>query len=139
MNRITTIRIDEGLLEKVKVYAEIKKISQTDLINELLSDAMDQMILERSGAALLTIPNPQLFSVDRKKIDDVKDILINAAKAIYEVNANIPLPIYGILAFLEQRIDFDTPEEIAKFKQNMVLDGTLSEKLAADNDSVERG
>ena len=139
MNRITTIRIDEGLLEKVKVYAEIKKISQTDLINELLSDAMDQMILERSGAALLTIPNPQLFSVDRKKVDDVKDILINAAKAIYEVNANIPLPIYGILAFLEQRLDFDSPEEIEKFKQNMVLDGTLSEKLAADNDSVERG
>ena len=139
MNRITTIRIDEGLLEKVKVYAEIKKISQTDLINELLSDALDQMILERSGAALLTIPNPQLFSIDRKKADDVLDILANTAKSIYDVNANIPLPIYAIFAFLEQRLIYDSPEKVAKFKQNMLLDGTLSEKLAADNDSVERG
>lgn len=138
MSKVTT-NICDDLFEKIKVYAEVNNISQTDLINKLLTDGLEQMILERSGAAMFTIPNPQLFSVDRKRAEDVLSILIDAAKQIYEVNANIPLPIFSIFTFLEQRLIYDLPEERKKFKQNMIIDGTLSETLAEDNDSVERG
>ena len=138
MNKVTAIRIDEEILEKIKTYSEIKKVSQTDLINELLTDALNQLILQRSGAAMFTIPNPQHFSVDQAKTDEVLDILANAAKSIHDSYANIPIPIYGILAFLEQRLKFDLPEEIEAFKQNMILDGTLSENLAENKNSVGR-
>ena len=138
MNKVTAIRIDEEILEKIKTYSEIKKVSQTDLINELLADALNQFILQRSGAAMFTIPNPQHFSVDQARTDEVLDILATAAKSIHDIYANIPVPLYGILAFLEQRLKYDSPDEIMTYKQNMILDSTLSENLAADKDSVER-
>lgn len=139
MNKITTIRIDEDLLDKVKVYSELKGVSQTDLINKLLTDGLDQMILERSGAAMFTIPNPQLSALTSKEAEDVLDFLTTTAKSFHDMRCNIPVPFYGILGFLEQRLIYDLPEERKKFKQNMVMDGTLSETLAEDNNSVERG
>ena len=122
MNRITTIRIDEGLLEKVKVYAEVNNISQTDLINKLLTDGLDQMILERSGAGMFTIPNPQELSITDDDFNNVRDFLANTAKNFHDMRCNIPVPFYGILAYLEQRLIYDSPEEIEKFKANKTLD-----------------
>ena len=130
MNKITTIRIDEDLLDKVKAYSELNGVSQTDLINKLLSDGLDQMILERSGAALFTIPNPQLSALTSKEAEDALDFLTTTAKNFHDMRCNIPVPFYGILAYLEQRLIYDLPEERKKFKQNMVMDGTLSETLA---------
>ena len=122
MNKITTVRIDENILQKIKVYAEVNNISQTDLINKLLTDGLDQMILERSGAGMFTIPNPQELSITGDDFNNVRDFLATTAMRFHDMHCNIHVPFYGILGFLEQRLIYDSPEEIEKFKANKTLD-----------------
>ena len=46
-NTITTIRIDEGLMENIKIYSEIECMSQTCFINQLLKAGFKSYFKEK--------------------------------------------------------------------------------------------
>lgn len=136
MNTVTSIRIDSELLEKIKTYSEIENSSQTDFINELLSDGYKKYMLLRSGGAVFSLPNPQNFAIDAGKAKEVLSILSAAAVSIHNLNANFPIPLFAILAYYEQRIINELPEDVETFRQNLILDSTRSERIANYTNSV---
>ena len=133
-NIVTTIRIDEDLLEKVKAYSEIENKSQTDFINGLLTESFKNYLLQRHGGAVLTLPNPQIYSIDQDKAEKALEIVEDAFRQLRGMNINYQIPFYNILSFFEQRIFYELPEDVEKFKQNMIIDGTCthSEGIAED-------
>lgn len=136
MNTITSIRIDSELLEKIRVYSEIENCSQTDFINELLADGLEKYFLQRSGGAVLTLPNPQNYVIDAAKAKDALSVISAAADTIHNMNANLPIPLFAILAYFEQRLFYGLPEDAEQFKQNLILDSTRSEEIAENINSV---
>ena len=139
MNTITSIRIDSDLLDKIRVYSEIEKTSQTDFINNLLSDGLENYFLQRSGGAVLTLPNPQHYVIDKEKAKEVLSILCAAADSIHQLNANLPIPLFAILAFFEQRLFYELPEDVDRFKNNLILDCTQCDKVIDNTNSVRKG
>ena len=138
MNKITSIRIDSELLDKIKVYSEIENTSQTDFINDLLSDALEKYFLQRSGGAVLTLPNPQKYIIDDLEAKEALAILNVAADSIHQLDVNLPIPLYPILAFFEQRLLYELPEDVERFKQNLILDCTQCDKIAKENTNSVR-
>lgn len=138
MNTITSIRIDSELLEKIKVYSEIENCSQTDFINELVADGLEKYFLQRSGGAVFTLPNPQNYVIEEEKAKEALSILCTAADSIHRLNANLPIPLFAILAYFEQRLFYELPEDAERFKNNLVLDCTQSEKIAENINSVRK-
>ena len=138
MNTITSIRIDSELLEKIKVYSEIENCSQTDFINELVADGLEKYFLQRSGGAVLTLPNPQNYVIDTDKAKEALSILCAAADSIHKLHSNLPIPLFAILAYFEQRLFYELPEDAERFKNNLVLDCTQSEKIAENIISVRK-
>ena len=136
VNTITTIRIDSELLEKIKTYSEIAGCSQTDFINALVTDAFEKYIIQRSGGAILTLPNPQNYSIDADKAHAALSVLCDAAASINKLNANLPIPLFAILAFFEQRLFYEPPEIKEHFKMNLIIDSTQGEPLAENTNSV---
>lgn len=132
MNTITSIRINSDLLEKIKMYSEIEGCTQTDFINDLVSDGLDQYLLQRSGGAVLTLPNPQNYSIDSDKARSALSILCAAAESIHNMNANLPLPLFAVLAFYEQRLFHELPEDAERFRNNLILDCTQCDVIAND-------
>ncbi len=133
MNKITSIRIDSCLLDKIKVYSEIENTSQTDFINTLLSDGLEKYFLQRSGGAVLTLPNPQNYVIDDLEIKEALSILCAAADRIHRLDINLPIPLYAILAFFEQRLIRELPEDVERFKNNTILDCMQCDKIAKEN------
>ena len=136
MKTITSIRIDTEILAKIKMYSEIEGKTQTDFLGELLEESLESYFLKRSGGMVLTIPNPQNFIVDLEKAKEVLSILASAADDIRRLNANIPVPLYGILAYLEQRLFYELPEDVEQFRKNLILDCTHGEEIAENKNSV---
>ena len=129
-NIVTTIRMDESLMEMVKIYSEIEDKSQTDFINDLLKAAFDNYFNLRSGDGLLKLPNPQRFDIDEEKAEAALEILHNAFKALRKLHINYAVPEHGILAFFEQRLFYELPEDREQFEKNMILDCTQGETFA---------
>lgn len=138
MNTITSIRMDSELLGIIKVYSEIENCSQTDFINELLADGLEKYFLQRSGGAVLTLPNPQNYVIDAAKAKDALSILSAAADTIHNINANLPIPLFAILAYFQQRLFYELPEDAEQFKQNLILDSTRSDEIAKNMNSVRK-
>lgn len=128
MNNSLT-RIDDDLLEKIRVYSEIESKTQTDFLNDLLAGALENHMLMRSGGAIFTIPNPQNYCIDKAAAKDALEIMKAAAKGISKVNANLPFSLFTIIAYFEQRLFIDDSEAINGFKTNLMLDCTQSDNV----------
>lgn len=126
MNKTTSIRIREDVFDKIRIYSEIENISQNSFINELLVYGMDRYILHRSGGDVLYLQNPQFYPVDKEKAKETFKILSAAAKQINDLQSNVPIPLFGILAFFERRLFHTTPEDEEVFKGNVIFDGIQS-------------
>lgn len=131
-------RIDSELLDKIKIYSEIENTSQTDFINDLLSDALETYFLKRSGGAVFTIPNPQKYHIDWVEATEAISHLVVTADTIHRLNVYLPIPLYAIIAFLEQRLWHELPEDVERFRNNMIFDCTQCEKIAKENTNSVR-
>ena len=132
-NKITTIRIDEDILETIRTYSEIENESQTDFINSLLESALSEYFIQRSGGAVMTIPNPQLFNNDVERYENALQLISEATIRIGSFGSDLIPLLHNILAFYSQRLFADTPEDVEKFKKNHVLDSTQCDTVAKNN------
>lgn len=130
MNTITSIRIDSELMDTIKIYSEIENVSQTDFINELISDGLENYFLQRSGGAVFTLPNPCNFVIEEDSAKEALTILCDAANEIHDLRSNLPVPLFAMFAFFEQRLFYELPEDREMFKRNLILDSTRSDKTA---------
>lgn len=118
MNKQTTI--NENILETIKTYAEIENKTQVDFTNELLTSALRQYFLKRSGGAVFTVPNPQLYNIEtpegKSAVAESMELAIKFSKN------NIHVGLGAISNFLETRLFIDTESERKKFRENIELD-----------------
>ena len=129
-NKYTTIRINEETLETIKTYSEAENKSMTDFLNNLLSDALSEYFLKRSGGAVMTIPNPQIEVFNSNDYKEALNILSDAVSKIDSLDVHITPLLYNILMFFNQRLFYELPEDAEKFKSNMIVDSTQCDSIA---------
>ena len=127
------VRVDADLLDTVRIYAEIEKKSNVEMVNDLLKNALNQYFIERSGGAVLTLPNPQFnYGMDEKKAEEFMQILNDTAEKLQELNVGISFPLEKMIAFFEYRLYLDSLEQIRQFRKNMYMDEDLNPKEEND-------
>lgn len=130
MNTHKMIELNDSLYKKIVLYSEIENKTPSDFINDLILDSMNKYLLMRSGGAVLTIPNPQNFVIDKKIGEKALSILRSTANEILELKVDVPIPMFAMLNFLEQRLFYELPEDEEMFKKNMMFDCTHGEIIA---------
>lgn len=121
--RNTTVRLSENTLETLKTYSEIENTSMTEFFNDLLSDALKEYFIQRAGGEVMAINNPQFADSDKSTDENWRTALNILADAVKEMpNTEITPLLYHILAFYNQRLFFDLPEDKEKYKMNKTLD-----------------
>ena len=124
-----SVGINSDLLDIVRIYAEVEKKSNVEMVNELVEDALDRYFIERSGGAVLTLPNPQFnYGVDEKKAEEFMDILNDTAAKLQELNSGISFPLEKVAAFFEYRLYLDSLDQMKQFRRNMFMDNDLKPK-----------
>ena len=116
----TSLRLETDTLEKIRIYAEIEKKSQSDFINELLDSALNDYFLKRAGGMTLTVPNPQFFHIDKNKAIECIDQITKTAGLC--THANIHTGMLAVANFMETRIFTDTADRKEYFKANLSFD-----------------
>ena len=135
-NTVTTIRIDEDVLETIKAYAEVENDTMTGFLNRLLKDALSEYFLERSGGAVMRLPNPQLDQVDVKRYEEALELLSVATVKISSMGISMIPLLHNALAFYSQRLFADLPDEVERFKKNLIVDSTQCEEIAKNTNRV---
>ena len=135
-NKYTTIRINEDTLETIRTYSEVEDKSMTDFLNDLLTEALDEYFLKRSGGAVMTIPNPQIEQFNSDDYRDALNILAEAAAKIGAMNVHITPLLHNLLMYFNQRLFFELPEDVERFKNNLVLDSTQCDAITKNTNSV---
>lgn len=123
LDKATTIRISSSLLDTIRTYSEIENKTQNDFFLGLLESALSKYFIERSGGAVMAISNPQFADSDKSTDENWRTALNILADAVKEMpNTEITPLLYHILAFYNQRLFFDLPEDKEKYKMNKTLD-----------------
>ncbi|MBP3339405.1 MAG: hypothetical protein J6L69_08380 [Lachnospiraceae bacterium] len=111
-----TIKLDEDLIEDMKVYAEAEGKTQVDFMNEIFADALTSYRVKKSGGAVFTVPNPQFYHITeadaKKAVEDCMNLAIKLS------NKNIHVGLGATANFLETRFFVDTPDLREKFQSN---------------------
>ena len=124
-----SVGINSDLLDIVRIYAEVEKKSNVEMVNELVEGALDRYFIERSGGAVLTLPNPQFnYCMDEKKAEEFMDILNDTAAKLQELNSGISFPLEKVVAFFEYRLYLDSLDQMKQFRRNMFMDNDLKPK-----------
>lgn len=130
IEKSNSLKLSKDLLEDIRVYSEIEKVTMSDFAEDLLKNALSEHMLIRSGGAIMTIINP---CIESGSFDDYKQAIdalsVVMAKIYPKGNCIVPL-INNLIAYYTQRIYYSTPEDIATFKKNLVIDGTHCESFA---------
>ena len=112
-----TIQLDTDVLKKLNLYAELDHKSQSDFINELLDNALNNHFLMLTGGMVLTVPNPQFYHIDK---DNALEKLLLINHVADECNSvNIPTGIYALANYLKARIFDDSESQRELFKNNL--------------------
>lgn len=112
-----TMQLDVDVLKKLNLYAELDNKSQSDFINELLDNALNNYFLMLTGGMVLTVPNPQFYHIDKSSALEKLALIKHVAD---ECNsANIPTGIYALTNYLKTRIFYDNESQREMFKNNL--------------------
>lgn len=120
-------------LEFIEKLAKEEGVTPDELKEELLEEAIEYRQIMRSGGAVFTLPNPQIYVIeDYAAADEVIDALKEAKRKIKNVQSkvgNYSIPLGDIATFLEHRIYYDKENQREEFRNNMLAD---SEGMNAD-------
>lgn len=114
-----TIQLDADVLQKLNLYAELDKKSQSEFISELLDSALNNYFLLLTGGMVLTIPNPQFYHINKYDAYEKLALIHHVAD---ECNmANIPSGLYALENYFKARIIEDSEAQRQLFKNNLEL------------------
>ena len=128
-----SVGISSSLLDIVRIYAEIEKKSNVEMVNDLLDDALDQYFILRSGGAVFTVPNPQfIMNMDKEKAAEFVDILNETAAKLRKLNTGNCFAIEQMIAFFEYRFFMDSDDQRDHFQKFMMMDKGMNPKAPED-------
>ena len=125
-----SVQLNADTLEKINLLAESNNQSQSDFINELLANALNQFLLVQTGGLILTVPNPQFYHIEKESALACIEDIIRSSKACNQ--ANIPNGLLAFAEYLKARLFADSQERKEFFKNNLEMrtraDSTQSDK-----------
>jgi hypothetical protein len=134
------VRVGADLLNTIRIYAEIEKKSNVEMVNDLLKDALDQYFLLRSGGAVFTVPNPQfIMNMDKEKAAEFVDILNETAAKLRKLNTGNCFAIEQMIAFFEYRFFMDSEDQRNQFQKFMMMDKGMNPKAPEAPEDPEDG
>lgn len=118
----TSFKIEDEVLNKMRYMCGVAGISQSDFIKAAINNECERMRRERSGGAVVTLPNPQNFIFSESEARAAVGILSDTANELTKINPALDFGLHSISDYATARLFKDSKELREKFAINLYND-----------------